>query len=549
MPTTTTRGRREILVNVAHDLSRAENVDQLLDRIIESAREVMNCEVCSLLLPDESGDMLIRSTLSSDSGPIRVPKGKGIAGEVYLTKEVVNIRDAQQDPRHFSKAGVTVGLATHSMLTIPLLDGESCLGVMQAINARDRKHFDDEDVELFETFGSLVAVTLIRMEAQKIAVREAEYRQQLNLATEIQRSFLPPSHGEVGDLHIDAFYQPASEIGGDFYFWHPLENGRVLLGIGDVCGKGFAASLDMARASTLIASEVHTASRMPLSEWVQHINRRLCAMMSQGRFIALSFLLLSPKTRTVNVCVCGLIPPHFLRNGTWETVPHTPNPPLGVFEGLTYHSNTVSLDLSQRWLCYSDGLLEAQNERGEHYEDRALEEVLNSACSNDSNVLDLLINSWREFSTEASYRDDTTVLLVQDIAPSLDPVFPFTCRPGLLQDARDFIDRWAAAAGLDEETAGLVVLGCDEIFSNICKHAYCAEQGGPAECHVVTGPGYFEVVIEHRGNGIANEDLPDPEPPCGKIGGMGLSVVREIFDDVDFYASPQVSRITLRKNL
>ena len=241
------QGRRQALLEVARNLGGAADLQESLDKILQSSREVMDCEVCSILLPEKrTGDLIIRST-RNERRTIRIPRGEGISGRVFSTKKAVNSRDAQRDARHYSPAGSSTGLLTRAMLTIPLLDGDRCLGVMQAINPRDGTVFDEPDEEIFEAFGGLVSVTLIRLEAQRGEVREAERRRDLSLANEIQSSFFPKDGERFDGLRVGAYYEPASEVGGDFYFWHGLGDGSVLLGVGDVCGKGLGAALDMAR--------------------------------------------------------------------------------------------------------------------------------------------------------------------------------------------------------------------------------------------------------------------------------------------------------------
>lgn len=545
------QSRRQALIGVARELSRAENIEQLLDRILVCSREVMACEVCSILLPEAgSGDLIIRSTRDPrDAEPVRVPAGKGIAGSVFATKETVNIADVRADPRHFAKAGEASGLVTRTLLTIPLLEGGEAMGVMQAINPDGRDEFDAEDVEIFETFGSLVGVTLIRLEALKNAIRDAETRQQLQLAHEIQQSFLPAPHAAVGSIRIDAFYQPASEIGGDFYFWHALEDGRVLLGIADVCGKGFPAALDMARGSTMIASHVHQLGRARLGEWVTELNGQLCNVMRNGRFIAVAFALIDERAGGADFCVCGALPPKFLAAGGWEDAPIDSNPPLGIAGGLDYRSTSLPLGLSRHWLLMTDGILEAQNDRGEYFEDGGFDEVLKLIAAEEKpDVLGILTGAWAEFSRAGSYQDDTTVLTFEDTRARPPGAHEFECRPENMKAARDFVDNWAAFAGFDDREAGLIVLGCDEVFTNVCRHGYPESCGAPATCRVSLTAVDFKIEIEHRGAGISNEQLPPPHSGELTPGGMGLGVIRDVFDEVDF-ASGEVSRIRLRKRL
>ncbi|NJK91155.1 MAG: GAF domain-containing protein [Blastochloris sp.] len=145
---------------------------------------------------------------------------------------------SQNDPRFYRKADATTGFVTKSMITLPLLTGGQCLGVMQALNAVGRPHFDEVDRELFEGYASLIASALLRIESQQRELREAKAHQELELAREIQQSFLPPDLRILQSCQVRFAYFPANEVGGDFYFVHALDHHRSLMGIGDVSGNG-----------------------------------------------------------------------------------------------------------------------------------------------------------------------------------------------------------------------------------------------------------------------------------------------------------------------
>ena len=535
-------------------MSTAQDLDELLGQILEKSRGVMDCEVCSILLPEgPQEDLIIRSTMDTPKAkPIIVPKGKGIAGEVFVTKEPVNIADAFNDPRHFTPTSDTSGLVTRAMLTIPLLEGGRCLGVMQAINPNTEPSFGEQDEEIFETFGSLIAVTLLRLEAQKRAIEEAQNREQLSLAKEIQNSFLPAPEVRHGDIDVKTFYQPASEIGGDFYFWHALDDGKILLGIGDVCGKGLPAALDMARGTTLIASMAHLSSTMGLGEWFRSVNTRLCDVMSTGRFIAVTALLIDAENGTVRICEAGLPTPKIFDGKAWQDLATPGNPPLGISSMVNYKDDERPLATARDWLIFSDGIEEVQNPNGEYFEDGAFDASLKKIAEHGNHAfLSNLKADWQAFATGATYQDDTTVLAVTNLAIAPDSEFIFDCKPEATKHGRDFIDSWTSYCNLDKETAGLVILGCDEVFSNVIKHAYCNIDGeAPTVIRAARDNGALRIVIEHRGEGITTEDfekLIAPPSTGERIGGLGMHVIKEVFDTVDFQKEGDTSTITLVK--
>ena len=162
----------ETLLGVAASLSAAGDFDVLLANILQGAHEVIRCAACSISLPDAAtGDLLIHSTQRDwrKEGPWRLPKGQGIAGRVFETREPVNTADATQHPEHYKRTGEDTGLPAQALLTIPLMDGASCRGVMQAMNPLDRAQFSAEDMRIFIAFGSLVSVTLGRRQAEEEA--------------------------------------------------------------------------------------------------------------------------------------------------------------------------------------------------------------------------------------------------------------------------------------------------------------------------------------------------------------------------------------------
>jgi phosphoserine phosphatase RsbU/P len=114
----------------------------------------------------------------------------------------------------------------------------------------------------------------------------------------------------------------------------------------------------------------------------------------------------------------------------------------------------------------------------------------------------------------------------------------FECFPQSFCSGREFVEAWARRAGMDNREAGMVVLGCDEVFSNLSRHAY-REDGKPhpVSCHAEIADGRLQFRIVHCGAGLTNEDYTKfRKPPSGgeRVGGLGLHVIGEVFDQVDF---------------
>src|ERR1700722_7811637 len=208
------------LIDRARSISRAADIDELVGQILSSSRDVMRCRACSVSLPDlETGDLIIRGTQAELKGQVlRVPPGKGISGRVYRTRVRENTANAQSDSDHYTSIGLETKTPAQAMLTIPLVDGDVCHGVMQALNPTGRDRFDAFDEEVFLAFGSLIATTLTRMQVQEVAkqkeIEDAYRHAELSIARRAQVSFMPSPNFECGSFSIRVFHEQAADVGG-----------------------------------------------------------------------------------------------------------------------------------------------------------------------------------------------------------------------------------------------------------------------------------------------------------------------------------------------
>jgi phosphoserine phosphatase RsbU/P len=545
------------LIDAAKSLSSAADIDELVGQILSSSRDVMQCWACSVSLPDaETGDLVIRGTQAELKGQVlRVPSGKGIAGRVYRTRLCENTANAQSDSDHYIGIGVETKTPAQAMLTIPLLDGEFCHGVMQALNPINRERFDAFDEEVFLAFGSLIATTLTRMQIQDQAKQKEiddAYRQaELSIARQAQFSFMPSPYFESGTLSIRVFQEQAADIGGDFYAYHEVGDQCLLVAIGDASGKGIPAALESARVCTLISLTAANCSSQRLPEWLAGLNNVLQATAERaGSLTTLAVLLIDGKNRRVSACSFGQFRPRYLSpTDNWKELACPVHPPLGVFTAPTFAVMTVPLGVGRKWILLTDGFVEARDTTGTQFGAGALAQALARSADEESDPLPLLEESWRQFSKNGPDRDDATALLVAN-SSKLPPV-TFECEisPERIPDLRFFCEQWASFSGLDEVEAYQVVLACDEIFTNVYKHAYRSGTG-PVRCEARIDLSALTFLVIHWGVGLDPQKTELPRPPDeSRLGGYGLPFIRRIFEEVEFRNHGSFSTVRLGKRL
>jgi sigma-B regulation protein RsbU (phosphoserine phosphatase) len=551
----------ETLLGVAASLSASSDFDTLLVNILQGTHEVMRCAACSISLPDAAtGDLLIHTTQRDwrKEGPWRLPKGQGIAGRVFETREPVNTADAMQHAEHYKPIGADAGLPTKALLTIPLMDGALCRGVMQAMNPQDRAQFSAEDLRVFIAFGSLVSVTLARRqeedEARTRAVEEAERHAELELARQVQATFLPETEAEHGPLRIRAFLEQATAIGGDCYFFHAVAPYLLLAGVGDVTGKGSSAALDMARLTTQIALAAARCAPETFDAWLVEINNALYEAMHAGdNAVALTVLLFDTQLRKVHAASFGQHPPlcRDHTTGQWREV----NCPRQGFFGQRRLSEcgviAVPLAAGSHWLVHSDGITEALSSAGGEVKREGLFRLLQSPDWSGAACLDSLVNAWRK-TLAGGARDDATVLLIEDRTPPPPHEFATVCTAESLREARNFFEQWGRFAGIPPDTLLQLLVGCDEVLTNVIKHAYGLDKPlGPLWCGAEVEPSLIRFIIRHHGTGLTQEQAAaQADARSREEGGLGLALVRRVFSRVHFSTDDELgSEIVLEKTL
>jgi serine phosphatase RsbU (regulator of sigma subunit)/anti-sigma regulatory factor (Ser/Thr protein kinase) len=553
----------ETLLGVAASLNRSGDFESLLANILHGARAVMRCAACSISLPDAAtGDLLIHSTQRDwkKEGAWRLPRGQGIAGRVFDSREAVNTADATAHPEHYRRTGQDSGLPAQALLTIPLLDGEVCRGVMQAMNPEDREQFDAEDMRVFKAFGALVSVTLGRREAEdqarSRAVEEAERKVELELARQVQATFLPEPRATHGAMRMQAFLEQATGIGGDCYFFHAPRPNLVLTGVGDVTGKGSSAALDMARLTTQIALTAPQCSPESFGAWLAALNNTLYHAMHAGdNAAALSVLLFDLENRRVHASSFAQAPPLYRgrENGVWQELACPRQPFFGQRRLTECKTVSVALGAGTHWLAQSDGILEAVTKDGSELGREGLLGILDDAAWHESTDIETLVTKWSATLADGA-RDDATLLLLMDATPPPASRFEAPCTPQSIRDARKFCEGWLDFAGLGRDTKVQVLVGCDEVLTNILKHAYgIDEPAGPITCVATMEPTKLRFSIRHRGRGITQEEAAaQAHSGAREEGGMGLALVRRVFTHVHFHAAgsaEEESEITLEKEL
>jgi predicted ester cyclase len=201
--------------------------------------------------------------------------------------------------------------------------------------------------------------------AQEIHERE-RVEQELRVARSIQQASLPEEVPELEGWQISPFYQPAREVGGDFYDFHPLSEGRLGLVVGDATGKGVPAALVMSTTCGMLQLAAQTSSSSSPGEVLSRVNETLLARIPSNTFVTCFYAILDPNSGRLVYANAGHDPPYFQRSGNAEEL-RARGMPLGLMPAMGYEEKEIVLEAGEAALFYSDGLVEAHDPKGEMF--------------------------------------------------------------------------------------------------------------------------------------------------------------------------------------
>ncbi len=226
-----------------------------------------------------------------------------------------------------------------------------------------------------------------RLEQERIERERIE--QELLVARRIQQASLPKEVPTLEGWHIAPYYQPAREVGGDFYDFHLLSEGRLGVVVGDATGKGVPAALVMSTTCGMLQAVSQALDSSSPGEVLKRVNETLLARIPANTFVTCFYAILDPKSATLRYANAGHDVPYLRRGGGDAEELRARGMPLGLMPGMGYEEKEITLQAGEAALFYSDGLVEAHDPKGEmfgfprlraliaeHGKERALEEAL-----------------------------------------------------------------------------------------------------------------------------------------------------------------------------
>jgi serine phosphatase RsbU (regulator of sigma subunit) len=395
------------LLEINRSLGRALALDEVLPQVLNSLFKIfVQADRGFIALRNADGTLVPRWTRAwreDEAETIRV--SRTIVNKVLETQEGILSADVMMD-EEFNKAQSIADFRIRSMMCAPLIDSQgNSMGILQIDTVKQSKRFQQEDLEVLLAVASQAGIAIDNAQMHELALRQRGIERDLELANEVQQGFLPDQRPDVAGYEFFDFYRPAYQVGGDYFDYLPLPDGRLGVIVADVVGHGVAAALLMAKLSA--EARYCLASGRQADQAINMLNERLCRL-HMDRFVTAVLVILDPESHEVSMANAGHMAPILRTKAGAISEPGSAEAglPLGIMEGLGYVETKVRLAPGDSLTLYTDGLNEAANEAGELYTIKRIHQCVESVSGSPQVLGQSVMDSVSEFVGQAAQGDD-----------------------------------------------------------------------------------------------------------------------------------------------
>ena len=441
----------ETVQNISESMRSLLNLDHISKVMIETVIDVMFVESCCIFLREEGknvfkcvragGDLIAKENggnvpqNSAKAGSEMAaqtdePSAESSGSNGYMpefsvdeplisklaeTKREVSIYDIQENPA-YRESRIEFEQAFEKMsanLVLPLIYEEQLIGLMPLGRKKSGKIYRREDITLLRTLANQGAVAITNASLVEKVIEKERMEEELAIARDLQMSMLPAACPEIEGFMLAAHCTPAREVGGDFYDFLEMQGGRLGLVLGDVTGKSVSGALVTA-ASRSILRILSEQEGLGIAQIMVRANRRTKKDIKSGMFVALLLAVIEPGGRTLSLSNAGQPQPVLFRSKTGEAnllVTEGDTFPLGIIEDSDYQETRIDLELGDKVVFYTDGIVEAMNSNREIFGfDRLIQTVKESGSLNADKLLGEILSKVNDFVGGAPQHDDITLI-------------------------------------------------------------------------------------------------------------------------------------------
>lgn len=421
-----TSRRLEIIYQVTEAIRSVFEIDDLLDAIMDIVMEVFR--------PD-SAYLLVRDGQTGEIRPEVVKTSGDDGSEVRISRSIVNrcldegvgllVGDAAMDKR-FSEAESIILHRIRTAMAAPLLHKSEPLGVVYVDTRQRTTPYTREELELLAGITSQAALAIVNARLHSQIVEQHKLAREMEIARTIQMNLLPKVYPDMRGFEVSAMSLPAKDVGGDYYDFTELPDGRLGIAIADVSGKGVPAAILTATTRSYVQAEGERPDQSP-ARAAARINRMVHRDVTNDMYVTMVLMHLDRDTGAFDYVNCGHCHPTLLRvDGSTDSLDKG-GLFLGIMEDSEYESGSLRMEPGDVLLLMTDGVSDILDPKGRPFtEERVLELLRENAPRTAEEIRNAIYDACVAHRADADQFDDFTLIVLKRTAaaPAAGPADP-----------------------------------------------------------------------------------------------------------------------------
>jgi len=400
----------EVLNEISRELTSILDPDELLVRISQLLRRIIDFQMFSIWLVDEH-EAVLENRFALRFGERfhpenTIPLDRGLVGAAIASHRPVRVSDVRKDSRY-----IMINPEARSEMAVPLIYKGKVIGVLDVEHTRSH-YFNEDHERALTTLAAQIAISIENARLyQRVTQQEQRLEQDLTMAREVQLRLLPSVKPKHQQAEFSARFIPARTIGGDLYDLIQYDHHRSAIALGDVSGKAAPAALYAALVSGIMRSAA--SQSLSPSDMLKALNDSLQERKVDSQYVVMLYSVWNDENRTLQIANAGASQPIICRSGEVETV-KAEGFPLGLFPNVEYEEFSISTQPGDSIIFFSDGITDAMNDAEEMFGDDRLKAVFKkNQQKSASKIADAILAEVSKFQAGREHFDDETLVVLK----------------------------------------------------------------------------------------------------------------------------------------
>lgn len=408
------------ILEITKSLSGSLGLEQVLDKTLDGLFRIFQQadEGFIMLREEQKKKLVVKATKTRHKAEVddQVHVSMTIVRKALETSEGILSANALEDSRFRASESLS-SLRIRSMICAPLVSRElGPLGVIQITTNDVGAQFRNEDLDLLISVAMQVALAVENAYLYHQALKQRDLERDLEFATQVQLGFLPHARPKLPGYEFADYYEPAQRVGGDYFDYIQLPNGRIAVALADVAGKGVPAALLMARLYSSV--RYHLISQPDAAAAMTGLNAEISVSGLGHRFITCLIMILDPQVHQLTLVNAGHLSP-LRRDASGKVQPvgaAESGMPLGIVPDQKFQLSKYDFHPGESWLVFTDGVTEAMRSPKEIYGNKRLTELFAAAPTKIDEIVKAVVEDVEAFVEGRPQSDDICMVGFQRLS-------------------------------------------------------------------------------------------------------------------------------------